>query len=76
MSYLKSFLEDKQIYIYLLFIMMGVGFGLLFDRASLIFEPFISILIAILLFSMFAQIPFYLYVKRYQILNFCGTYYF
>ncbi|MEB7844584.1 arsenic resistance protein [Mammaliicoccus sciuri] len=58
MSYLKSFLEDKQIYIYLLFIMMGVGFGLLFDRASLIFEPFISILIAILLFSMFAQIPF------------------
>lgn len=58
MSYLKSFLEDKQIYIYLLFIMMGVGFGLLFDHASLIFEPFISILIAILLFSMFAQIPF------------------
>lgn len=34
MSYLKSFLEDKQIYIYLLFIMMGVGFGLLFDHAS------------------------------------------
>ncbi len=58
MSYLKSFLEDKQIYIYLLFIMMGVGFGLLFDHASPIFEPFISILIAILLFSMFAQIPF------------------
>lgn len=58
MSYLKSFLEDKQIYIYLLFIMMGVSFGLLFDHASLIFEPFISILIAILLFSMFAQIPF------------------
>ena len=58
MSYLESLLEDRQIYIYLLFIMMGVGFGLLFDHASLIFEPFISILIAILLFSMFAQIPF------------------
>lgn len=68
MSYLKSFLEDKQIYIYLLFIMMGVGFGLLFDHASLIFEPFISILIAILLFSMFAQIPFL--TLRQKVLNF------
>lgn len=68
MSYLKSFLEDKQIYIYLLFIMMGVGFGLLFDHASLIFEPFISILIAILLFSMFAQIPFL--SLRQKVLNF------
>lgn len=58
MQHIKSFLEVKQIYIYIIFLICGAVFGLSFDDFKNLFEPFISFFLAILLFSMFAQIPF------------------
>lgn len=58
MSQLKTFLETKQIYIYIVFILLGIFCGLFFENTQQIFEPSISFLIAILMFGMFSQIPF------------------
>ena len=58
MQHIKSFLEVKQIYIYIIFLICGAVLGLSFGDLKNLFEPFISLFLAILLFSMFAQIPF------------------
>lgn len=58
MQHIKSFLEVKQIYIYIIFLICGAVLGLSFGDLKKLFEPFISLFLAILLFSMFAQIPF------------------
>ncbi|MBW0761838.1 arsenic resistance protein [Mammaliicoccus lentus] len=58
MQHIKSFLEVKQIYIYIIFLICGAVLGLSFGDLKNLFDPFISLFLAILLFSMFAQIPF------------------
>lgn len=58
MQRLKSFLEINQIYVYIVFLLLGIVLGLVFENSALIFEPAISILIAVLMFGMFTQIPF------------------
>lgn len=42
MQHIKSFLEVKQIYIYIIFLICGAVFGLSFDDFKNLFEPFIS----------------------------------
>ncbi|WP_323702981.1 arsenic resistance protein [Mammaliicoccus sp. Dog046] len=59
MNRIKLFLELKQIYIYMLFLIFGIVFGLSFEHAKYVFEPFISIFIIILMFGMFTQVPFF-----------------
>ncbi|QJF24527.1 arsenic resistance protein [Mammaliicoccus vitulinus] len=68
MSRLKLCLEDQQIYIYIVFIFIGIFCGLFFEHTQQIFEPSISVLIAILMFGMFAQVPFL--SLRNKLLNF------
>src|SRR5699024_5828008 len=49
MQHIKSFLEVKQIYIYIIFLICGAVLGLSFGDLKNLFEPFISLFLDILL---------------------------
>ncbi|MGP4077454.1 arsenic resistance protein [Halobacillus sp. K22] len=51
-------LEHNQTWIYFTFLVAAAGFGFLMPRSAESLESIISIVIALLLFSMFSQIPF------------------
>lgn len=59
MQRFKNFMEIKQVYIYFVFLFLGAIVGLLLNDDSVIFETLTSIFISFLMFSMFAQIPFF-----------------
>ncbi|MGP4067049.1 arsenic resistance protein [Halobacillus sp. B29] len=54
----KEKLENNQIWIYFIFMIAAAGFGFLMPRSAESLESIISIVIALLLYSMFSQIPF------------------
>ncbi|PHK48628.1 arsenic resistance protein [Staphylococcus edaphicus] len=59
MQHFKTKIEHFQIYIYFTAFILGVMVGIIFPTTSDALEHFIAIFIAILMFSMFAQIPFF-----------------
>ncbi|MGG2918682.1 arsenic resistance protein [Brevibacillus parabrevis] len=52
-------LEKHQIWLYAAVLMIAAGFGLLWPESSKSFDQMISIVLAILMYGMFAQIPFF-----------------
>ncbi|WP_089751669.1 arsenic resistance protein [Halobacillus alkaliphilus] len=54
----KHKLENNQIWIYFISLLAAAGFGFLMPRSAESLESIISIVIAVLLYSMFSQIPF------------------
>ncbi|HLR18591.1 MAG TPA: arsenic resistance protein [Staphylococcus sp.] len=58
MQHLKTQIEHYQIYIYFAALFFGAFIGLTSPSFSNLLESFISVFIAILMFSMFSQIPF------------------
>lgn len=59
MQHFKSKIEHYQIYIYFVALILGMLAGLTSQIFSVFLESVISILIGILMFSMFSQIPFF-----------------
>ena len=55
---MKNFIEQRQIYIYLLSLVFAALLGLYIPNFTKSFEPAISILLTLLMFFMFSQIPF------------------
>lgn len=55
---MRDKLENNQVWVYVIVLLLAAGFGLLAPDAGVKFEGSISIIIAILLYSMFSQIPF------------------
>lgn len=51
-------LENNQVWLYVVVILLAAGFGLLFPEFGTKLDGTISIIIAILMYSMFSQIPF------------------
>lgn len=51
-------LENNQIWLYFIALILGAGSSIFFNQLTIDFSVIISPLIALLLFSMFAQIPF------------------
>ncbi|SCT23609.1 arsenic resistance protein [Staphylococcus caeli] len=58
MQNFKNTIEHFQIYLYLSALLCAIIVGLIFPTSASHLEPFIGICIAVLMFSMFAQIPF------------------
>lgn len=58
----KNTLERKQIWIYIITLLLAAGIGAIWENGTLL-SVFIEPVIAILLYSMFCQIPF-LYLKQ------------
>ncbi|NWK85228.1 arsenic resistance protein [Staphylococcus sp. GSSP0090] len=59
MQHFKTKIEHFQIYIYFSALILAIVIGLNFPSISGILETFVAIFIAILMFSMFSQIPFF-----------------
>lgn len=59
MQHFKSKIEHYQIYIYFVALVLGILAGLSSQIFSVFLESVVSIFIGILMFSMFAQIPFF-----------------
>ena len=70
MQHFKTKIEHFQIYIYFSAIILGILIGTNFPGISGILETFVAICIAILMFSMFSQIPFFELQKRVLNLKF------
>lgn len=70
MQHFKTKIEHFQIYIYFSAIMLGILIGTNFPGISSILETLVAICIAILMFSMFSQIPFFELQKRVLNLKF------
>ncbi len=51
-------LENNQVWLYIVTIILAAGFGLLFPNFGAKLDVTISVIIAILMYSMFSQIPF------------------
>ncbi|MCD8843541.1 arsenic resistance protein [Staphylococcus gallinarum] len=61
---MKNFIEQRQIYIYLLSLVFAALLGLYIPNFTKSFEPAISILLTLLMFFMFSQIPFFKFKGR------------
>lgn len=59
MQHFKTKIEHFQIYIYFSALILAIVIGINFPSISSILETFVAIFIAILMFSMFSQIPFF-----------------
>lgn len=68
-----SLLEEKQIGIYIIVLLIAAGFGLLMPDFAGTLDKTISIVIAILMYSMFSQIPFTSLVKPFENKPFIGA---
>lgn len=66
MHHIKDSLENNQIYIYFISIIIAIILGLSSVEIGQLLESWITLLLAILMFSMFTQIPF---TKLKQALN-------
>lgn len=59
MKSVKVFIEQRQIMIYLLSLLFAAVTGLVLPNMTSLFEPVISIVLSLLMFFMFSQIPFF-----------------
>lgn len=66
-------LEQKQIGIYILVLLIAAGFGLLMPNFAGLLDLTISLVIALLMYSMFSQIPFTSLVKPFENKRFIGA---
>ena len=55
---MKNFIEQRQIYIYLLSLVFAALLGLYIPNFTKLFEPAISILLTLLMFLCFLKSPF------------------
>ena len=66
-------LEEKQIGIYIIVLLLAAGFRLLMPEFASSLDSTISFIIAILMFSMFSQIPFTSLIKPFENKPFIGA---
>lgn len=69
----RESLEKKQIAVYAVALIVGGIVGLISPRIGGFLEPFVSFVIAVLLFSMFSQIPFLKLKEALNNGNFIGA---
>lgn len=67
-------LENNQVWLYVVVILLAAGFGLLFPEFGTKLDGTISIIIAILMYSMFSQIPFTSLKNHFRIAVSFGRY--
>lgn len=70
---IHSLLEEKQIGIYIGALLIAAGFGLLMPHFAGLLDTTISFIIAILMYSMFSQIPFTSLAKPFENKRFIGA---
>ena len=64
MHHIKDSLENNQIYIYFISIIIAIILGLSSVEIGQLLESWITLLLAILMFSMFTQIPFTTFISQ------------
>lgn len=70
---IRSLLEQKQIGIYIFALLIAIGFRLLMPDFTELLNRTISLVIAILMYSMFSQIPFTSLAKPFEHKRFIGA---
>lgn len=66
MNHVKALMENKQVYLYFIALILGAILGLQFTTITASLEVIVPILLAILMFGMFTQIPF-LQITKHRI---------